>query len=70
MHPIVAEQIAWSRGEELRRRAARQRQVALMRRASPARHTEHVRRALAGVALQVARALDPDGRPVRSLGAP
>lgn len=67
MHPIVSEQIARSRGEEFRHRAAHHRQVALVRRPSPGR--TDVRLALAGLALQFARALDPDGRVVPSLAA-
>lgn len=69
MHPIVLEQLARDHGEEFRLRAAHHRQVALVRRVSPAGRTDDVRLALAGVALRFARALDRDGRVVPTVAA-
>lgn len=58
MHPIVSEQIARSRVEELHRKAA------IARRAAAARPIPGPRLALAAAALRLARALDRDGRVV------
>lgn len=69
MHPIVLEQLAHSRSEELRSRAERRRHRTLVRRAVPARGPGGARLALAHVALHLARALDPDGRVVPTLAA-
>lgn len=67
MHPIISEQIAWSRGAELRRRAQHHRDVARMRRTSQGSRTSDLRLALAGIAFRLARTLDRDGRVVPSL---
>lgn len=58
MHPIVSQQIAKSRVEDLHRQAA------VARRAAPARSRQRLRLVLASAALGVARALDREGRVV------
>ncbi|MBW3561027.1 MAG: hypothetical protein KY437_00860 [Actinobacteria bacterium] len=58
MHPIVSEQIARERLQELHREAA------IARRIAAVRNTPGPRLALAAAALRLARALDRDGRVV------
>lgn len=62
MHPMVAMEIARSRGEDLRRRADHHRSLALVRHAAQARRTGGIRLALAGLALRLAQSLDPSGQ--------
>lgn len=67
MHPIVSEQIARSRMEELHRQAAVARRYELASRTSSAASP---RLALASASLRLARALDRDGRVVPAAIAP
>lgn len=64
MHPIVSEQIARSRLEELRREAAIARRTSPARPGRPASGVHRVRLGLATAALALARSLDRDGRVV------